>query len=167
MLRDTLDEDGTPLRCPRRQCRRSRHCSGAAYRPAAPLNPEERLPHCVLHAKPEVRQQFLAWAADLLPPLDDSTGPGAWPDDQEAANHLRLSLAIVERIHTRPGPHSDSERTALAAWAATDPAPETSATYRRLWRHTKVEKHRRKPSGAAVQPATQDAAAQAAPGAPT
>ncbi len=139
LLRDTFDERGTPLRCPRRQCRRSRHCSGAALRPADPLNADERLPVCALHAKPEARRQFLAMAADLLPPLDDST-PRVWPDDREAANHLRQALAIVWYIHTRPGPHPASERTALAAWQATDPAPEVTALCRRIWRHAKVEK---------------------------
>lgn len=149
LLRDTFDERGIPLRCPRRQCRRSRHCSGTAHRPADPLNEGEWLPDCALHAKPEARRQFLAMASDLLPPLDDSTAPGTWPDDKEAANNLRQALAIVERIHTRPGPHPESERTALAAWAASDPNPQLSAVCRRIWRHTKVETKPRANPGSA------------------
>jgi hypothetical protein len=148
-LRDTLNEHGIPLRCPRRQCRRSRHCSGAARRPAQPLNEGEWLPAFVIHAKPEARQQFIAMARDLLPPLDGSTAPGTWPDDREAANHLRHALAIVERIHTRPGPHPESERTALAAWAASDPNPQLSAVCRRIWRHTKRETNSRANPGSA------------------
>jgi hypothetical protein len=150
LLRDTFDQRGLPLRCPRRQCRRSRHCSGAALRPAEPLNPGEALPPCALHAKPEARRQFLAMAADLLPPLADSTAPGAWPDDREAANHLRQALAIVEQIHTRPGPHPQSERTALAAWHATDPAAEITALCRRIWRHSKPEQRPSAPTGTAA-----------------
>lgn len=115
LLRDILDEQRTPLLCPRRQCRRSRHCSGTAQCPADPINADEWLPPCALRAAPELRRRFLAWAADILPPLADRTAPGTWPDDREAANHLRQALAIVERIHTRPGPHPQSERTALAA----------------------------------------------------
>lgn len=149
LLRDTFDERGIPLRCPRRQCRRSRHCSGAAHLPADPLTADERLPPCALRAKPEARRQFLAMARDLLPPLDDSTAPGTWPDDREAANHLRQALAIVERIHTRPGPHPESERTALAAWAASDPNPQLSAICRRIWRHTKRETKPRANPGSA------------------
>lgn len=149
LLRDTLDEHGIPLRCARRQCRRSRHCSGTARRPAQPLNEGEWLPDCALHAKLEARQQFIAMAQDLLPPLDDSTAPGIWPDDREAANHLRQALAIVERIHTRPGPHPESERTALAAWAASEPNPQLSAVCRRIWRHTKVETNSRANPGSA------------------
>ncbi|NBB53425.1 hypothetical protein GVN24_34675 [Rhizobium sp. CRIBSB] len=164
LLRDTFDQRGLPLRCPRRQCRRSRYCSGPALRPAQPLNPGEALPPCALQAKPEARRQFLAMAVDLLPPLNDSTAPGTWPDDREAANHLRQALAIVEQIHARPGPHPQSERTALAAWYATDPAPEITALCRRIWRHARVDKHRRGHSGAAIQPVPQDAATQAATG---
>ncbi len=149
LLRDTLDEHAIPLRCPRRQCRRSRHCSGAARRPAQPLNEGEWLPACALHAKPEARRQFLAWAAGILPPLAERTAPGTWPDDREAANHLRQALAIVERIHTRPGPHPESERTAFAAWAASDPNPQLSAVCRRIWRHTKRETNPRANPGSA------------------
>jgi len=136
LLRDTFDERGIPLRCPRRQCRRSRHCGGAARRPAAPLNADQRLPPCALHAKPESHRQVLAWTADLLAPLDESTAPGTWPADAETANHLRLALVIMEQIHTRPGPHRESERTALAAWQKTDPSPEITASLRRFWRHS-------------------------------
>lgn len=139
LLRDTFDKHGIPRRCPRRQCRRSRHCSGAALSTAAQINADERLPPCALNAEPERRRQFLTWAADVLPPLDDSTVPGAWPDDTEAANHLRQALAIVARIHSRPGPHPESEAKALAAWHATDPDPEVTALCHRIWRHAKVE----------------------------
>lgn len=135
LLRDTFDQRGFPLRCPRRQCRRSRYCSGPALRPADPLNPDEKLPPCALQAKPEARRQFRALAADLLPPLDDSTAPGTWPEDREAANHLRQAMAIVKRIHTRPGPHPDSEKSALAAWHASDPDPDVTALCDRIWRN--------------------------------
>jgi hypothetical protein len=135
LLRDTFDQRGFPLRCPRRQCRRSRYCSGPALRPAEPLNADERLPSCALQAKPEAHRQFRALAADLLPPLDDSTAPGTWPEDREAANHLRQAMAIVKRIHTRPGPHPDSEKRALAAWHATDPDPDLTALCDRIWRN--------------------------------
>ena len=140
LLRDTLDHRGIPRRCSRRQCRRSRHCSGAALRPVDPITADERLPPCALGVKPEQRRQFLAAAADILPPLDHSTAPGTWPDDTEAANHLRQALAIVKRIHSRPGPHPESEAEALAAWHATDPAPDVTALHDRVWRHTKPEK---------------------------
>lgn len=149
LLRDILDEHRTPLPCPRRQCRRSRHCSGTAHRPADPINADEWLPPCALRATPELRRRFVAWAADILPALDDRTAPGPWPDDREAANHLRQALAIVERIHTRPGPHPQSERTALAAWYATDPDPETTVLCRRIWRNTKALTRLRANSGAA------------------
>ncbi|MGC4407323.1 hypothetical protein D4A92_17800 [Rhizobium rosettiformans] len=149
LLRDILDEHRTPLLCPRRQCRRSRHCSGTAHRPADPINADEWLPPCALRAAPELRRRFLTWAADILPPLADRTAPGTWPDDREAANHLRQALAIVERIHTRLGPHPQSERTALTAWYATDPEPETTALCRRMWRNTKMLKRPRTNSGAA------------------
>ena len=135
LLRETLDKRGLPLLCPRRQCRRSRYCSGPALRPADPLNANEKLPPCALRAKPEARRQFQALAADLLPPLDDCTAPGTWPEDREAANHLRQALAIVARIHTRPGPHPASERTALAAWHATDPDPDVTAFCDSIWRN--------------------------------
>lgn len=158
LLRDTLDERGIPLRCcPRRQCRRSRHCSGRALRPVDPLDADERLPTCALRAKPQARRQFLASAADILTPLDDSTAPGAWPDDEEAANHIRQALAIVKRIRSRPGPHPASEATALAAWHATDPAPDLTALCDRLWRHTRTEKRRRGTSGTAPSPDTRPA----------
>ena len=140
LLRDIFDKRGIPRRCPRRQCRRSRHCSGRALSPVDPLTPDERLPPCAFRAKPEARRQFIAMARDLLPPLDGSATLGTWPDDREAANHLRQAIAIVERIHSRPGPHPDSEGTALAAWHATDPAPELTALCRRIWRQPKAEK---------------------------
>lgn len=148
LLRDILDEHRTPLLCPRRQCRRSRHCSGTAHRPADPINADEWLPPCALRATPELRRRFLDWAADILPPLDDRAAPGTWPDDKQASNHLRQALAIVERIHTRPGPHPQSERTALAAWHAADPDPETTALCRRIWRNTKALTRLRANSGA-------------------
>ncbi|MBC2773367.1 hypothetical protein H6M51_10860 [Rhizobium sp. AQ_MP] len=164
LLRETFDKRGLPRRCPRRQCRRSRYCSGPALRPNDPLNADERLPPCALRAKPEARRQFQALAADLLPPLDDSTAPGTWPEDREAANHLRQALAIVARIHTRPGPHPASERAALAAWHASDPAPEVTALCDRLWRQPEPEKRPAANPPAAVRPVAQDASCQAAQG---
>jgi len=164
LLRDTFDKRGLPLRCPRRQCRRSRYCSGPALRPSDPLNADERLPPCALKAKPEARRQFQALAADLLPPLDDSTAPGTWPEDREAANHLRQALAIVKRIHTRPGPHPEREKRALAAWHASDPNREATAFCDRIWRHSKVEKRPAAISPTAVRPVAQDASSQAAQG---
>lgn len=148
LLRDILDEHRIPLGCPRRQCRRSWHCSGTAHRPADPINADEWLPPCGLHVPSELRRRFLAWAADILPPLADRTAPGTWPDDRETANHLRQALAIVERIRTRPGPHPQSEPTALAAWYATDPDPEATALCRRIWRNTKALARLRANSGA-------------------
>ena len=149
LLRDILDQHGTPLRCQRRQCRRSRHCSGPAFRPADPIDADEWLPPCALRATPALRRRFLAWAANILPSLADRTAPGTWPEDTQAANHLRQALTIVQRIHTRPGPNPDSERATLAAWHATDPDPETTALCRRIWCHTKVPTRPQANSGAA------------------
>jgi hypothetical protein len=140
LMRDTFDQRGIPLYCPRRQCRRSRHCGGPVHRPQQPLTSGERLPGCTLEARPEARRQFLDMAGEVLQPFNDSTAPGTWPEDRQAANHLRRAMAIVARIHTRPGPHPDSERAALAAWQAADPDPELTTACVRLWRHTSVEK---------------------------
>ncbi len=165
LLRASLDKGGTPLHCPRRQCRRSRHCSGAARRPAEPLTPEEWLPPCFVEADPAARRLSLDMAGRTLPPLEDIREPRAWPTDVQTATHLRVQLAIMQRIHARPGPHPDHERAALAAWQATDPDPEATAHCRRLWRHSKPGKRPAAKAGAAVQPVTQTAPSQAPQGA--
>ncbi|SIQ93425.1 hypothetical protein SAMN05880561_10661 [Rhizobium sp. RU33A] len=149
LLRDVLDEHGIPLDCWRRQCRRNRHCSGEAQRADQPLTPGEALPPCVAKAKAEARRQLQTMADGLRPPVDRSPEPRQWPDDHEAADRLRTTLAIIHRIHTRPGPHPEHERAAIAAWAASDPNPQLSAVCRRIWRHTKGETKPRANPGSA------------------
>ncbi|QEE43966.1 hypothetical protein FVA81_04765 [Rhizobium sp. WL3] len=140
LLRDILTEHGTPLTCRRRQCRRNRHCSGEAQRTDQPLASGESLPPCVAHAKPRERQEIQTLAGGLRPHVSPSTEPRKWPEDKEAVSQFRLALAMIHRIHTRPGLHPEHERAALADWQATDPDPEASALYRRTWHHGKPDK---------------------------
>ncbi|WP_133253005.1 hypothetical protein [Rhizobium wuzhouense] len=140
LLRDLLDEHATPLRCPRRQCRRSRHCSGQAPRAHLPLASGVSLPPCAAKAKPIVHQELRDMAGQLHPHVSPGIEPRQWPEDAEAAAKLRLALARLHRIHTRPGPHPEHERAALAAWAASDPNPQATALYRCGWHHIKPEK---------------------------
>jgi len=137
LLRDILTEHGTPLICRRRQCRRNRHCSGQAQRADPPLASGECLPPCVAHARPGKRLEILTLAGQLRPHMSPSTEPRQWPEDKQAVSQLRLALAMIHRIHTRPGLHPEHERTALADWQATDPDRQASALYRRAWRHGK------------------------------
>ncbi|MGQ2970338.1 MAG: hypothetical protein ACT6RF_16465 [Allorhizobium sp.] len=140
LLRDVLDEHAVPLTCRRRQCRRNRHCSGEAQRADRPLASGAGLPPCAAKAKPEAHPLLQTMLGDIEPHVGSSTEPRQWPEDTKAAAQLRLALAMLHRIHTRPGPHPQSERTALAAWQATDPDPHTTTLYRLAWHHSKPEK---------------------------
>jgi hypothetical protein len=140
LLRDLFAEQGFPLLCRRRHCRRIRHCSGAAHRAEQSPTSDLWLPACVQHARPEARREFLDFAGPVRETLGDSTGPRQWPDDEAAAAQLRVALARLHRIHTRPGLHPENERAALAAWRATDPQPDVSDQYRRAWHRIKARK---------------------------
>lgn len=148
LLRDVLDEHAIPLDCRRRQCRRNRHCCGEAHLADQPLTPGEALPPCVAKAKAEARRQLQTMADGLRPPVDRSPEPRHWPEDHEAADRLRTTLAMIHRIHTRPGPHPEHERAALAAWAASDPNPQRSTLCRLAWHHGKPEKRPSASTGA-------------------
>jgi hypothetical protein len=94
----------------------------------------------VAHAKPRERLEIQTLAGGLRPHVSPSTEPRQWPEDKEAVSQLRLALAMIHRIHTRPGLHPEHERAALADWQATDPDRQASALYRRTWHHGKLEK---------------------------
>ena len=150
LLRDVLDEHAIPLTCRRRQCRRNRHCCGKPQRADRPLASGAGLPPCAAKAKPEAHRLLQTMLGQLQPHVAPSTKPRHWPEDTKAAARLRLALAILHRIHARPGPHPEQERTALAAWQATDPDPHTTALYRLAWHHSKPEKpHAASPGTAA------------------
>ena len=114
LLRDVLDEHAVPLTCRRRQCRRNRHCCGEAQRADRPLASGAGLPPCAAKAKPEAHVALQTQLVEIEPHVGASTEPRQWPEDTKAAAELRLALAMLHRIHTRPGPHPQSERTALA-----------------------------------------------------
>ncbi len=87
---------------------------------------------------------------DIEPHVAPSTEPRQWPEDTKATAQLRLALAMLHRIHARPGPHPEHERTALADWHATDPNPHTTALYRLAWHHSKPEKPNAASTGTAA-----------------
>jgi hypothetical protein len=140
LLRDVLDEHAVPLTCRRRKCRRNQHCSGEAQRADRPLASGAGLPPCAAKAKPEAHPLLQSLLGEVEPHVGPSTEPRQWPEDTKAAAQLRLALAMLHRIHARPGPHPEHERTALADWHATDPDPHTTALYRLAWHHSKPEK---------------------------
>jgi hypothetical protein len=140
LLRDLLTNYGTPLICRRRQCRRNRQCSGAAQSDGRPSTSGLWLPPCATHAKPESHLELLTMAGRLRPHVAPCNAPRQWPEDEEAAVQLRVALAQIYRIHSRPGPHPESEQRAVAEWQATDPAPAITARYRRSFHHSRPEK---------------------------
>jgi hypothetical protein len=141
LMRDMAAEHRVPLHCHTRQCRRSRTCCGPAAPAERPITTGERLPHCLIHAEPALRRDLLTLADTLSACLVPSQEPRPWPEDEQAATLLRARLGLIHRILSRPGPHRDHERAALAAWRSNDPDPEESALYRRVWRHRNPQKH--------------------------
>ncbi|MDH4438839.1 MAG: hypothetical protein QE284_00440 [Rhizobium sp.] len=140
LTRDLLAEHRIPLLCRSRQCRRSRTCCGPASLAPQPVALVEWLPPCRTGAAPAARREAMSLAAEIAACVPRNGTPQTWPEDKTAATRLRVLLAILHRIHSRPGPHLDSEIAGLAAWQATDPDPAESALYRRIIRHRKPAK---------------------------
>ncbi|KQW28570.1 hypothetical protein ASE36_08655 [Rhizobium sp. Root274] len=150
LMRDTAAEWRIPQLCRIRQCRRSRICGGPAAPAERPITTGERLPPCLRRAEPTLRRNLLTLADTLSACIAPVDGPRLWPQDETAATELRVHLGLLHRIHGRPGLHQDAERASLAAWSASDPDPDETALYRRIWRHRKPEK---RPAGGTSAPA--------------
>ncbi len=148
LTRDMLAEQRLPLLCRSRQCRRSRTCCGTAALAQHPVALFEFLPPCMKGADAATRRAVLTLAAEIDACVPRNPAPQTWPKEETAATRLRVLLAMLHRIHSRPGLHLDSEVKALAAWQATDPDPAESAHYRRVITHRKPEKRRAGETGA-------------------
>jgi hypothetical protein len=140
LTRDLIAVSGSPAVCRRRQCRRTRLCGGLAHLAQRPIAPGEWLPPCIATADPALRREVLTLATELRHRVCLDTEPPRWPDDAGDATELRVRLAEVQRIHSRPGLHPDHEYAALAAWQALDPDPAMSAHVGRVVRHSKPAK---------------------------
>jgi hypothetical protein len=143
LTRDILVESGVPPVCPHRQCRRRRACCGPALPVSRPITPDEHMPPCMRHADVAMRHITLELAVELATRILPGMEPHQWPDDQGEVAQLRLLLAMLRRIHSRPGRHPASEIESLAAWAASDPDPAKSAAWTIAHRHGSFAEHRR------------------------